>query len=1105
MPVRPTYPGVYIEEIPSGVRTIVGVSTSVAAFIDYFRYGPMNKAVQILNMGDFEREFGGLDSNSEASYAIQQFFLNGGSEAWVVRTASGTPEKPLAKSKVEILNAIDGAVALTVEAISEGDWGNNLRIKIDHNTTAPKLFNMNISEFKNIQGTLRLSRSEDFLNLSMDSTNPHHVMKVVNDENSGSRMIRVTSTGNVLPLQNGTVSGDLPESIRLTATKPTVSVTIGTEGTGEAALDIDNTNPSDLTLQNVRSLLEKAIRSSKPDKPAFAAATVELSQNRLRVLAGPASESSTITFGKYINPTLKELKLDLPDSVKGVISEDLSAFSGLTATNPSLSVSIGGIIRTINLTNPTSSDKLGEIRTQLETEISQADPENLAFKNARVSVYESDTGKHLIILSGLPDSDISFAATNGNTQTLNQLGLGASSKVNGIISGDLTKKFPDLTASSISIDLKIGSEGPHTATFPKKPTNFSEARENLEKAIKGANSSPAFTGARVALYNKDSEWRLIILINSPASNISFKPTADTETLNNLGLDLPDSVKGVISGDLSAFSGLTATNPSLSVSIGGIIRTINLTNPTSSDKLGEIRIQLETEISQADPENLAFKNARVSVYESDTGKHLIILSGLPDSDISFAATNGDIKTLNELGLDKANKVNSAVSKGLTTLPSLTTTSSVSVTIGSEGPHTATFSEVPGDFPGVRKNLEKAINDAHNSPAFKGVKVALYEKDSEPRLIVTVEDVGNAVVFTATQPDADTVTKLKLTPDQGAQPNVQEYKLGNNMAIPHTAQGAGVEGSNGIPPKGDDLIGVGSNPDDKKGLYALDDVDLFNILCIPRISIVSGDNALSPGEVKTVMARAIDLCERRRAFFVIDTPTNINDVQKIKEWADETGIRHKNAALYFPRIKIADPLNEFRLRSFGASGTIAGLYARTDSNRGVWKAPAGTEATLVNAHALDYKLTDGQNGTLNPLAINCLRNFPIYGNICWGARTLDGADQKASEWKYIPVRRVTLFIEESLFRGTQWVVFEPNDEPLWAQIRLNIGAFMHSLFRQGAFQGQTPKEAYFVKCDKETTNQTDINSGIVNIVVGFAPLKPAEFVIIQIQQMAGQIQV
>ena len=180
------------------------------------------------------------------------------------------------------------------------------------------------------------------------------------------------------------------------------------------------------------------------------------------------------------------------------------------------------------------------------------------------------------------------------------------------------------------------------------------------------------------------------------------------------------------------------------------------------------------------------------------------------------------------------------------------------------------------------------------------------------------------------------------------------------------------------------------------------------------------------------------------------------------------------------------------------------ARIDASRGVWKAPAGLEAGIGGVQELKAKLTDGDNGILNPLGVNCLRTFAASGHVVWGARTLQGADSLASEWKYVPVRRTALFLEESLYRGTQWVVFEPNDEPLWAQIRLNVGAFMQNLFRQGAFQGTTPKEAYLVKCDKETTTQTDINNGVVNILVGFAPLKPAEFVIIKIQQLAGQIE-
>ena len=179
------------------------------------------------------------------------------------------------------------------------------------------------------------------------------------------------------------------------------------------------------------------------------------------------------------------------------------------------------------------------------------------------------------------------------------------------------------------------------------------------------------------------------------------------------------------------------------------------------------------------------------------------------------------------------------------------------------------------------------------------------------------------------------------------------------------------------------------------------------------------------------------------------------------------------------------------------------SRTDEQRGVWKAPAGIDASLNGIQGLQVNLSDPENGQLNPLGLNCLRSFPVYGRVVWGARTLRGADQLADEYKYLPIRRLLLFLEESLYRGTQWVVFEPNDEPLWAQIRLNIGAFMNNLFRQGAFQGDTPSKAYFVKCDKETNPQNDIDRGIVNIIVGFAPLKPAEFVIIKFQQIAGDI--
>ncbi|HEX6899544.1 MAG TPA: phage tail sheath subtilisin-like domain-containing protein [Thermoanaerobaculia bacterium] len=296
--------------------------------------------------------------------------------------------------------------------------------------------------------------------------------------------------------------------------------------------------------------------------------------------------------------------------------------------------------------------------------------------------------------------------------------------------------------------------------------------------------------------------------------------------------------------------------------------------------------------------------------------------------------------------------------------------------------------------------------------------------------------------------------------------------------------------------DDFIGAGKE-DAKEGLFALRKADLFNILCIPPY--------LATGDVDAnLITAAAAYCEKRRAMLLVDPPSAWKTKEAAKNGVGTVGTNSKNSALFFPRIYEFDPLRDNRLEEVVPCGAVAGIFARTDTQRGVWKAPAGLEATLAGVPKLTVSLTDAENGELNPLGINCLRNMPAAGRVVWGSRTLQGDDRLASEWKYIPVRRTALFIEESLYRGTQWVVFEPNDEPLWAQIRTSVGAFMNNLFKQGAFQGSSPREAYLVKCDKETTTQNDINLGIVNIVVGFAPLKPAEFVIIKIQQLAGQIE-
>jgi uncharacterized protein len=335
------------------------------------------------------------------------------------------------------------------------------------------------------------------------------------------------------------------------------------------------------------------------------------------------------------------------------------------------------------------------------------------------------------------------------------------------------------------------------------------------------------------------------------------------------------------------------------------------------------------------------------------------------------------------------------------------------------------------------------------------------------------------------------------------NLAHYALGTGVSN----AGLGYASTAATAPVGlpysTDLIG---DPLAFTGIYALNKVPIFNMLCIPEAARALPGNPNSPDpniNPVEIYSAAITLCDQLRAMLLIDCPPNVNTVAGAVDWKSNTiGVVDPNGAAFFPRLRLADALNKGQLRTFAPSGLVAGVYANSDSVNGVWAAPAGISATLNGVQNMNYQLSDVENGVLNPLGLNCFRTFPIYGPVLWGARTLVGADALASQWKYVPVRRTALFLESSLYQGTQWVVFQPNDERLWAAIRLNINAFMQTYFLKGAFQGQTPDAAYFVKCDSETTTQTDIDNGIVNILVGFAPLIPAEFVVIQIEQLAGQ---
>jgi phage tail sheath protein FI len=318
------------------------------------------------------------------------------------------------------------------------------------------------------------------------------------------------------------------------------------------------------------------------------------------------------------------------------------------------------------------------------------------------------------------------------------------------------------------------------------------------------------------------------------------------------------------------------------------------------------------------------------------------------------------------------------------------------------------------------------------------------------------------------------------------NVTRYQFATGV---FTYQASAEVGSNGTRPL----------PADYDAAYAIIDreVDLFNLLVLPRTADQSDAHRNDLWGPASVFAMG------RRALLLVDPPSLWDSIADVSGGiaGQRIGVATDHAAFYWPRITVS---SGGALRDIDPSGAMAGVMARTDVRRGVWKAPAGLEANLLGVRGVEYMMSDGENGLINPKAVNAIRAFP-NGIVSWGARTMVGFDNSGNDdYKFVPIRRLALYIEESLYRGLKWAVFEPNDEPLWRQLRQSGGAFMNNLFRLGAFKGAKATEAYFVKCDKETTTQNDINLGIVNVVIGFAPLKPAEFVVITLQQQAGEVQ-
>ncbi len=340
------------------------------------------------------------------------------------------------------------------------------------------------------------------------------------------------------------------------------------------------------------------------------------------------------------------------------------------------------------------------------------------------------------------------------------------------------------------------------------------------------------------------------------------------------------------------------------------------------------------------------------------------------------------------------------------------------------------------------------------------------------------------------------------------------LARFLKLDSTANPASVHGSANVVPR--ELTGIsGQGMPLEGGSYskpASKEYKTFfstKLKKIPDVSIIvlPGQNMPQTGG-NTIIDEALTHAEETKSrMVIIDPPPDVELDQGAK--VDQIGLSTSTyGVLYYPWVRVTNPFynvdtnpNVDKTLTIAPSAFAAGMWSKIDSRRGVWKAPAGLETSLSGVSGLKFIVGDGDQDQLNPMGVNCLRKLPGAGPVIWGSRTL--STRANPEWRYVPVRRTAIFIEQSIYNGIQWAVFEPNDHRLWSSLRLNIDSFMNGLFRSGAFQGEKASDAYFVRCGLgDTMTQGDIDRGQVLVIVGFAPLKPAEFVIVRIQQKIAQ---
>lgn len=949
-----TYPGVYIEELSSGVHTIAGVATSIAAFVGWAPQGPVTAATLVESWPEYQSLFGGLDSRSMLGYAVNQFFANGGQQAYIVRlvwdgsltAAPGTSPAPCATA----VAAGAGSASAAIQAVL-GTLSAQAML-----TVGPAVLQS--------------------LAITPSALPPLPV----------GESVTLSATGTYSDGTQSTVAG-----ATWTSSDPTI-VSLGGGGviTGVAPGTAVVTASSGFVSTNVSVTVTPATLSDIVIGPVIS----QLAVNQTQQLTAT---------GKYSDGSMR----------------DITSVATLTPTPGADATITNGLLTGVAAGAVTVAAKWGSVTNSTAYNV------NIVAK----------------VLTGTV-----LAPAGAILQTTQTVTFTA------------TQEFSDGSSAALG-GVTWTSSNPAVATIDPGTGKATAAGVGSTTITATSGSTVASTTLTVT-----AAALTTISVTPPSASIALKQTQQFKAL------------GVYSdgttADVTGSATWTSSVPADATVVAGLV---------TGETTGAVTITAECPWAAGVTGTAAVTiTAAVPVSLKVTPASQAAVSG---STVPFkaTATNSDGSTTDV----------TATATWTSLSPSVATVAGPGLIKAVAGGGSLTlFAKNPGAW-GNRLRVSVSLLPAPNNNRFN----VLVQQVTPAGQLQTLESFINLSV-TSTDPqyavtvidnDSSYISFVNPATKAVVAPTAPPSPTASPMALAGGADGAVL-----VPASDQNFEVVLTSAE---GVHLLDTVDIFNLLCVP-------------GETDgPTISTLQEYCHGKRAFYIVDAPQQTTISNMISSGpvgstpGSITGQYSINSAYYFPWVQAPDPLFGNRPTLFPPCGFVAGIYAATDASRGVWKAPAGIDASLTGNSGLQFAMTDLQNGSLNVQAVNCLREFKVYGDVVWGARTLQGNDQAGSEWKYVPIRRLALFLESSLYEGTQWVVFEPNDEPLWSQIRLNVGAFMQDLFLKGAFQGSTPAQAYFVKCDHSNNPQSSIDLGIVNITVGFAPLYPAEFVVIQIQQIAG----